>query len=163
MFVHVLNRTLIVPASIEACWSFFSDPRNLPAITPPDLGLEIVGDVPATIYEGLMLSYLVRPIAGVPLSWLTEITHVDAPRYFVDDQRVGPFRVWHHEHFFTALDPGQTEVRDRIHYVLPLGPIGGAMHELVVRHDLEKVFAFRETALRAMWPGARVPGLSSEV
>jgi ligand-binding SRPBCC domain-containing protein len=157
MFVHVLNRTLILPASLDACWEFFSDPRNLPAITPPELGLEMVGDVPHEIYEGLMISYVVRPLAGVPLSWLSEITHVDAPRYFVDDQRVGPYRVWHHEHFFTALEHGQTEVRDRIHYVLPLGPIGGAMHELVVRNELEKIFAYREAALRAKWPPSAGP------
>jgi ligand-binding SRPBCC domain-containing protein len=147
MPVHLLRRTQIVPASIEACWDFFSDPRNLAKITPPALDFRVCGDLPPRIYAGLMITYRVRPLFGVPVTWVTEITHVEAPHRFVDEQRVGPYAIWHHEHFFTALDDGRTEVRDLVHYVLPLGWLGNLAHPLLVAPQLEWIFAFREKAV----------------
>lgn len=147
MAIHVLRRSLVVPASLEECWAFFSNPRNLAKITPPELDFRTLSELPAAIYPGLMIEYRVRPALGIPTTWLTEITQVDAPRSFVDEQRVGPYAIWHHEHFFTALDAGRTEVRDLVHYVLPFVWLGDLAHPFLVAPALEKIFAFREQAV----------------
>ncbi len=147
MEIHVINRTQIVPASLEKCWAFFSDPRNLSAITPPALGFIVRSELPAKVHPGLMIEYQVRPLLGIPLTWLTEITHVEEPRYFVDEQRVGPYALWHHEHWFRALENGRTEVRDCVHYIVPLGPLGEIVRTFLVEPELEKIFRFREAAV----------------
>src|SRR5690348_16071799 len=100
MAIYTLRRTQIIRASLRECWDFFSNPGNLQKITPPSLGFEVKSDLPDSIYPGLMIEYRVSPLAGIKLSWLTEIVHVDAPHHFVDEQRVGPYKLWHHEHFF---------------------------------------------------------------
>jgi len=147
MPVHTLRRTQIVPACLEACWDFFSDPRNLAKITPPSLDFITLGELPPRIYAGLMITYRVRPLFGVPMTWVTEITHVEAPHRFVDEQRVGPYAIWHHEHFFTALDDGRTEMRDLVHYLLPFGWLGNLAHAPLVAPQLERIFAFRTKAV----------------
>jgi len=147
MPVHTLRRTQIVPASLEACWDFFSDPRNLAKITPPSLDFTVRSDLPPRIYPGLMITYQVRPLFGVPVTWVTEITHVEASHRFVDEQRVGPYAMWHHEHFFTALEDGRTEVRDLVHYMLPFGWLGNLAHAPLVTPQLEQIFAFRTKAV----------------
>ncbi|MEP6671119.1 MAG: SRPBCC family protein [Chthoniobacter sp.] len=153
MPVHILRRTQIVPARLEACWDFFSDPRNLTRITPPALDFRVCGEQPPRVYAGMMLTYRVRPLLGVPVTWVTEITHVEAPHRFVDEQRIGPYAIWHHEHFFTALDDGRTEVRDLVHYVLPFGVLGDLVHPWLVAPQLERIFAFREKAVTEHFGG----------
>lgn len=147
MSIHVLRCTQIIPVPIEDCWAFFSNARNLAKITPPDLGFQVISELPSAIYAGMMIEYRVRPLPGLRVTWLTEITHVAAPHRFVDEQRVGPYAVWHHEHFFTALDVGRTEIRDVVHYVLPFGWLGNLAHPFVVAPQLAKIFAFREKAV----------------
>jgi len=147
MAIHVFRRSQIVAAPLADCWAFFSDARNLAQITPPQLDFRVLSDLPPAVYPGMMIEYRVRPLLGIPVTWLTEITHVEAPRRFVDEQRVGPYAVWHHEHFFTALDGGRTELRDVVHYVLPFGWLGDLCHPLLVAPQLEKIFAFREKAV----------------
>jgi ligand-binding SRPBCC domain-containing protein len=147
MPIHVLRITQVVPASVDECWAFFSDPHNLARITPEALDFQVLSELPLTIYPGMMIEYRVRPLLGVPMTWLTEITQVDAPRRFVDEQRVGPYALWHHEHTFTAMEPGRTEIRDVVHYVLPLGWLGNLIHPLLVAPQLRKIFAFREKAV----------------
>ena len=93
MAIHTLEQTQTVPGTLQDCWSFFSDPRNLTRITPPELGFEVLSDLPPRMHPGLMIQYRVRPLFGVPLTWLTEITQVDEPHSFVDEQRVGPYRI----------------------------------------------------------------------
>lgn len=153
MPIHVLRCLQIIPAPIEHCWAFFSDPRNLAKITPPSLDFQVLSDLPPTIYPGMMIEYRVRPLPGLRVTWLTEITHVAAPQRFVDEQRVGPYAVWHHEHFFTALDDGHTEIRDLVHYVLPFGWLGNLAHPLLVAPQLAKIFAFREKAVTERFGG----------
>ncbi len=147
MAIHSLSRTQTVRATLTDCWAFFSDPRNLAKITPPELDFRIRSELPGEIYPGLMIAYRVRPLLGIPVNWLTEITHVDAPHRFVDEQRVGPYRIWHHEHFFKALNGGRVEIRDVVHYVLPFGWLGDFAQPLIVRRELEKIFAYREKAV----------------
>ena len=155
MPVYTLERKQIVGMSQERCWRFFSDPGNLAQITPPTLGFRVLSEMPVEIHPGLMIRYRVSPLLKVPLTWVTEITQVRAPHYFVDEQRVGPYRMWHHEHTFRALDAERTEVHDLVHYVPPLGPFGAILNQLAIRRQLEKIFAFRERQLVAITGGRR--------
>lgn len=143
MPIYKLERTQTVRLSLEECWRFFSDPRNLEKITPSSLGFHIKSELPAEVYAGLMIEYRVSPLFGIPMTWLTEIVQVDRPHHFADEQRVGPYRLWHHEHFFRALNEEETEVRDLVHYVPPFGPLGGILNALVIRRQLEAIFDFR--------------------
>ncbi len=107
MPIYQLERKQTVSLGLEECWRFFSDPRNLEKITPPSMNFTIKSALPPEVYPGLMIEYTVSPLLGIPLTWLTEIVHVDAPHRFVDEQRVGPYRIWHHEHSFRALPRGR--------------------------------------------------------
>jgi ligand-binding SRPBCC domain-containing protein len=152
MPIHVVQARQVVPASVEECWSFFSNPRNLARITPTELDFQVVGDLAEEIYPGMMIEYRLRPLLGVQMAWLTEITHVDQGRRFVDVQRVGPYALWNHEHTFVALEGGRTEIRDVVHYVLPFGWVGNLAHPFLVAPALGKIFAFREKAIRERFP-----------
>lgn len=158
MPIHVLEQSQIIPAPLAQCWAFFSDPHNLARITPPDLGFEVLGQLPAAIHPGLMIRYRVRPLLGLPMTWLTEISHVEDGRYFVDEQRLGPYRIWHHEHFFEALDPHRTQIRDRVHYALPFGWLGNLVHPFLVRPRLDQIFSHRTRAVERLFPGSAHPG-----
>ncbi|MGC3988590.1 MAG: SRPBCC family protein [Chthoniobacteraceae bacterium] len=155
MAIHTLQRTQIIAATIEECWSFFSNPKNLVRITPPTLDFVVKSELPGEIHEGLMIEYRVRPWLGIPVGWLTEITHVRKPGYFVDEQRVGPYAVWHHEHTFRELGEGQVEIGDLVHYVLPFGLLGEVLHPLVVKRQLAHIFDYRIRALQEIFPRNR--------
>jgi ligand-binding SRPBCC domain-containing protein len=144
-----LRRIQTLPISREQAWAFFSDPRNLAAITPEDMGFRLLSDPPAHIYPGLILAYAVSPLPGFSTTWVSEITHVDAPGYFVDEQRLGPYRLWHHEHWLRPAPGGAAgvEVEDVVHYALPLGWAGKALAGALVKRRLEAIFRFREEAL----------------
>jgi ligand-binding SRPBCC domain-containing protein len=144
MAIHTLSTRQIIPARRENCWKFFSDPRNLVRITPETLKFEILSEVPERIYPGLMIQYRVSPLFGVSITWLTEITHVQEPGMFVDEQRAGPYRIWHHEHRFSQLDDGRTEMADRLTYQLPLTPLSEIFHRCLVRKNLNQIFSYRE-------------------
>jgi ligand-binding SRPBCC domain-containing protein len=149
MPIHTLHRRSIIPTTRETAWAFFSDPRNLSKITPPDMGFHTVTrDLPSRIYPGLMIEYRVKPLAGVPLTWLTEITHVCEGESFVDEQRIGPYALWHHEHSFRNAPGAGVEVEDRITYALRFGWLGDLVHPFLVRPQLERIFEFREQAVR---------------
>ena len=149
--IHVLETSQIIHASIERAWDFFSDPRNLAKITPPELDFTILTALPKRVHPGMMIEYRVRPALGIPVRWLTEITHVEPGKFFVDEQRIGPYRIWHHEHHFAPLDGEQIEIRDRVTYVLPFGPLGDLMHPFVVKPQLTKIFAYREKAVNELF------------
>ena len=144
MPIYTLQHRQIVKASLSECWDFFSNPGNLATITPPWLDFKVLSELPAAIYPGMMIEYRVRPLLGIPVTWLTEITHVDEQRSFVDEQRVGPYKVWHHEHRFQQHDPGQVEIFDLAHYVLPFGALGAMAHPFFVKPQLKEIFSFRE-------------------
>lgn len=148
MAIHTLVRTQLVHATLAECWDFFSDPRNLARITPPEMGFEVLTDpLPAGIRAGLMITYRVRPALGIPVLWLTEITHVHAPHGFTDEQRVGPYRVWHHEHSFVEKGERLVEACDEVTYALPLGACGDIAAHWLVRRQLRAIFAFRKKAI----------------
>jgi ligand-binding SRPBCC domain-containing protein len=148
MAIHVLERRQIIRATIAECWDFFSNPRNLAEITPKTLDFVVLSELPRKMHPGLVIEYRVRPLLGIPMTWLTEITHVEEPRYFVDEQRVGPYKIWHHEHFFEALPDGRIELRDLVHYVLPFSPFSEVIHPILVKPQLDQIFAYREKAVR---------------
>ncbi len=154
MPIYTLERTQVVRMPLDECWSFFSDPRNLARITPPSLRFRVRSDLPHDVYAGLMIRYTVSPLLGIPMTWVTEITQVAEPSFFVDEQRVGPYRLWHHEHFFRALDASQTEVRDLVHYAPPFGPLGAIINAFVIRPQLEAIFDFRAAQLEKLAAGS---------
>jgi ligand-binding SRPBCC domain-containing protein len=135
-----------LPIERPEAWAFFSDPRNLAAITPPEMGFEITSELPERIDPGLIVTYRVRPVAGVPVTWVTEITAVVEGELFVDNQRVGPYSFWHHQHHFRDV-AGGTEARDIVHYALPLGPIGALIDRALVGRRLRTIFEFRRGVL----------------
>lgn len=148
------RKTQYLPISQAIAWEFFSSPGNLPEITPKALGFRIISDAPGKIYPGLMLRYSVSPLLGIRTLWVTEITHVQAPEYFVDEQRLGPYRLWHHEHHFHPRSEGGVEVEDIIHYSLPLGWLGDFFAGRLVRRQVEAIFRHRAQAMAARFGNA---------
>ena len=146
MKLYSLQRSQRLPISIDDAWSFFSDPRNLAQITPPSMRFRTLSDVPERMHAGMIVTYQVRPLFGIPVQWVTEITHVSEPHFFVDEQRFGPYRFWHHQHHFREVDGG-TEIRDLIHYVLPFDPAGRAVQRWMVGPQLRHIFDFRRDVL----------------
>jgi ligand-binding SRPBCC domain-containing protein len=147
MKLHRFDASERIAAPLDEVWAFFSDPRNLALITPPWLRLELAGPPPAEMHPGLLIPYRVRPVAGIAVGWVTEITHVVDRKLFVDVQRSGPYRFWHHQHHFAPIDGG-TEMRDIVHYALPLGPLGDLVAGRDVRKRIARIFQFRARALR---------------
>lgn len=131
-----------MPIDIERAWNFFSNPANLNEITPPWLNLQMSADLPSEIYTGLLIPYKVHPILGLPLTWVSEITHVEKPRLFVDEQRFGPYRFWHHRHLFREIKGG-IEMTDMVSYALPFDPFSRILNALMVRKKLDEIFRFR--------------------
>jgi ligand-binding SRPBCC domain-containing protein len=144
--LHRLEARQVIPVPREEAWAFFSDPANLAVMTPPDLGLVPTCDVPPRMHPGLIVTYAVAGLPGLKFNWVTEITHVDEGSIFVDEQRSGPYRFWHHQHHF-ADAPGGTEVRDLVHYALPFGLLGDTFGYPIVRKRLHGIFAFRRKVL----------------
>jgi ligand-binding SRPBCC domain-containing protein len=146
--VYRLRSRQRIPVSLEVAWQFFANPRNLASITPPALGFELRSSPPPEIYSGLIIVYRVRPLFHIPVTWVTEITHVVERSLFVDEQRSGPYRMWHHEHHFTETDGG-VEVEDLVSYDLPLGPAGRLVERVLVRPQLRRIFAYRSDVVRS--------------
>lgn len=131
-----------INTSLEECWSFFSNPKNLQIITPKSMGFEVTDYDDKLMYTGQIIQYKITPLLGIKLNWMTEITVVKENSYFIDEQRFGPYTLWHHKHFFEATANG-TQMTDIVHYALPLGFIGRIMNALVVRNELKTIFEYR--------------------
>ena len=148
-----LEYTTIVPRPLAETWDFFSRPENLERLTPPEVSFEILSPVAGVeMYPGMVIQYRVSPLPGLRTDWVTEITQVRHHEHFIDDQRVGPFALWHHQHFFHALDGGRTEMRDVLHYQAPLGPLGTLADWLFVRRQVEGIFTARAAAIARLFP-----------
>ena len=140
--MYQLKRVQFVPTDLKTCWDFFSSPNNLQTITPDYMGFDILTENPAKMYEGLMIAYKVKPLLGIPLNWVTEIKYVHEEQFFVDEQRTGPYKMWHHEHHFKAVYGG-VEMTDIVSYELPLGILGRIAHPILVKSKLEEIFNYR--------------------
>ncbi len=145
MSVHTLKRIQRLPISPEAAWDFFSSPVNLKEITPAYMGFHIQSDSEflKKMYPGQVIAYTVSPLLGIPLFWMTEITHIREGVYFVDEQRIGPYALWHHQHHFKPVPGGGVEMTDLVHYRLPLGVLGRLVHAIFVRRQLNTIFDYR--------------------
>jgi ligand-binding SRPBCC domain-containing protein len=144
--LHRLVSVQRLPVPLDEAWAFFSDPANLAVMTPPWLGLVPTSKVPAKAHPGLIVTYRVTPFPGMRFAWVTEITHVVEGELFVDEQRAGPYRFWHHQHHFRAT-PGGTEMRDIVHYALPFGPVGDLLGARSVRRRVKGIFEYRRAVL----------------
>lgn len=140
--IHVLQREQRIPASLEDVWRYFCDPRNLNEITPRDMNFEIVRGGDVAMYPGQLIEYRVEFVRGIRSPWLTEIAHVRDCEYFVDEQRLGPYRFWYHEHVFEEISPG-TGMTDRVTYAIPFGPLGELLHRFWIARRLDAIFEYR--------------------
>lgn len=135
---------------LEECWDFFSSPQNLKLLTPEYLRFEMCDTQESCkMYPGQIITYTIRPL-GFSMGWVTEITHVQQPDYFIDEQRFGPYTFWHHEHRFYPCSGG-VEMVDTIYYKLPFGFLGKALHYLKVKKDLKAIFSYRSAKLDEMF------------
>ncbi len=146
MRLFLFRRSQVLATTVEQAWQFFSDPRNLARITPPDLNLVPTSELPDCIHPGLIVTYRVKVLPGFRVLWVTEMTHVLPPLLFVDEQRFGPYRFWHHLHRFTAVKGG-VQADDLVHYALPGGPLAPLVNRLLVRPQLDHIFDFRRRSL----------------
>lgn len=146
MRIYRLTQEQVLPVSLPEAWAFFSSPQNLDAITPRDLGFRIVSCDSGPMCESQIIEYRIRVAPGLWLPWVTEIKSVDPGHSFVDEQRFGPYRFWHHRHQFDAV-PGGVLMRDLVHYALPFDPLARLVHALFVRPKLERIFQFRREEL----------------
>ncbi|WP_164216047.1 SRPBCC family protein [Virgibacillus sp. YIM 98842] len=148
MKIYVLNSKQQLPISKEEAWTFFSDPSQLEGITSDDMSLKPMHDLPKRMYEGMIVRYQIEPFPKWHLQWVTEITHIKEGKYFIDEQRFGPFRFWHHQHRLIENRDG-VELQDTVHYVMPFSIIGRIAHRLFVRKRLEGIFSYRKIQLEA--------------
>jgi ligand-binding SRPBCC domain-containing protein len=156
MKIYTLKRTQILPIDIQQAWNFLSDARNLARITPPYMGFKILYfSGQESLYAGQLIRYQVQGIPGVPMQWVTEITHVNPPYYFVDEQRFGPYAFWHHQHMLKAVDQG-VEMTDEVNYALPLGFLGRLAHIIFVKRALTNIFEYRFKKLNEIFPPKQV-------
>lgn len=155
--VHTLERSQFIPADSARVWEYFSTPRNLDALTPPEMKFRILGN-PGPMHTGQLIAYRIRIFPACWVNWLTEIRHVTPGVSFVDEQRIGPYRLWYHEHRFESRDGGVL-MTDRVTYALPFGPLGDLVHSLWVRRQLGRIFDYRRTAVeRVFRSSAQVSG-----
>jgi len=131
---------------IDEAWEFFSDPSKLSEITPSHMGFKITSGKPGRMYQGQVISYRIGILPLIKSNWVTEITAVVPCKYFIDEQRSGPYRIWHHEHHFKKSGEG-LEMYDRVIYKIPLGPLGRLVHFLFIRKKLINIFTFRKYQL----------------
>ena len=146
MKIYKLHKYQKLPITKAQAWEFLSDPANLKVITPDYMGFDILDGADREMYQGQVIQYIVTPVAGIKTKWVTEITHVKEGEYFVDEQRFGPYALWHHKHFIKEIDNG-VEMEDIIHYKLPLGLLGRIAHPIIVKNKLEEIFAYRQKKL----------------
>jgi ligand-binding SRPBCC domain-containing protein len=151
MKLYQLKTSQKLPISLETAWKFFSNPANLSKITPPWLNLEVRTDLPEKMYAGMVITYLVRPLLNIPQTWVTEITHVNEPNYFVDEQRFGPYKMWHHQHIFTKAENGGVIMEDIVSYVVPFGFLGRVANTFIISKKINEIFNYRKEVLVKMF------------
>jgi len=151
MPVYTLRKTQLIPCSIDQLWDFIASPLNLKRITPPYMGFDVLsGDLPQKMYAGMMIAYRVSPLMGIKTIWVTEITHVADLKYFVDEQRVGPYKMWHHQHLLEPV-AGGVLMTDIIDYQPPFGFLGAIANRLIIRNKLEEIFSYRKEKLEQIF------------
>lgn len=147
MAFYQINQSQKIPSSIAEVWDYISSPENLKEITPSYMGFNITSkNANEKMYAGMIISYNVRPLAGISLNWVTEITHVKDKKYFVDEQRIGPYKMWHHQHKIEAIEGGVL-MTDIVTYQPPMGILGALANALFINQKLKSIFDYRTIAL----------------
>ncbi len=146
MKIYTLHAKQNLPISRDRAWQFLSDPKNLKVITPDYMGFNIQSGADRAMYAGQIIEYIVTPILGIKNRWVTEITHVVDQEYFVDEQRFGPYALWHHKHFIKEIEGG-VEMEDLLHYKLPFGYLGQLVQPFLVKPKLDEIFEYRKNKL----------------
>ncbi len=149
--IYQLKQEQQLPISLEQAWEFFCDPNNLDKITPPDMKFQILSGADQRMHEGQIIHYNIQIAPGIWNQWLTEIKNVHPLESFVDEQRAGPYKLWHHKHSLEANENGVLMI-DQIHYALPFGLLGDLVHKLYVRKKLQRIFDHRVSVLKEMFP-----------
>ncbi|WP_139854911.1 SRPBCC family protein [Aequorivita sinensis] len=150
MKIFTLQAKQKLPITIDEAWAFLSNPKNLKVITPDYMGFDILSGSEKPMFAGQIIEYIVTPILGIKTKWVTEITHVVDREYFVDEQRFGPYSLWHHKHFIKEIDGG-IEMEDLLHYKLPFGILGQLVHPLLVKPKLIEIFEYRKNKLHELF------------
>ena len=146
MKIYNLQSKQKLPISVNKAWDFLSSPINLKTITPEYMGFNILSGADRKMYPGQIIQYIVTPLFGIKTKWVTEITHVQKNKYFVDEQRFGPYALWHHKHFIRPIDGG-VEMEDIIDYKIPFGLIGQLVHPIIIEPKLKEIFDYRHDKL----------------
>lgn len=152
MKLYKLETKQVINTSLEECWSFFSSPKNLKEITPDYMGFEIIDGAEDQMYAGQIIQYFVKPVLGIPMRWVTEITQVKDHEFFIDEQRFGPYKLWHHKHFFKEV-AGGVEMRDIVHYGLPFGILGRLANTIFIKKQLKTIFDYRYKTVEELFNG----------
>ncbi|RYY60056.1 MAG: hypothetical protein EOO05_11220 [Chitinophagaceae bacterium] len=159
MAVHMLKAVQRIPGSPAEIWEFFSNPANLATITPAEMDFRVISDKwEKEIYPGQIIEYTVRPVFGIPFYWMTEITQVQSQVFFIDEQRKGPYSLWHHQHHFEPIDGGML-MTDMVHYSNPMGFLGEIANAVLVKKKLRELFEYRVKKIEEKfgeWGGATV-------
>ncbi len=148
--MHRLTTVQSLPISLDKAWDFFSNPSNLNKITPKEMNLIPTSALPEKSYPGMFITYKVKPLLGIPMLWVTEITHLRDKEFFVDEQRIGPYRIWHHQHHFKSVIGG-VEMTDIVDYRVPGGPFGVLLEKLFIGSKVRSIFAYRTKVLVEMF------------
>jgi ligand-binding SRPBCC domain-containing protein len=151
MSIYRLERKQYINAPLQEVWRFFSNPRNLGTITPPYMNFRVTSkELPGEIFKGQLITYKVSPILGIPLHWETEITEVKPLQHFVDEQKVGPYKLWRHKHFFQQ-EGDKVLMTDMVEYELPLSFLGDLAHSIFVQRQLKGIFHFRNNKVEELF------------
>lgn len=153
MAFYQLRKEQFIPAGLDEVWDFVSKPANLKEITPEHMGFDITSaDLPEKMYPGMIITYHVKPLLGIRMRWVTEITQLEEKRYFVDEQRSGPYTMWHHQHILEEVDGGVL-MKDIVSYKPPMGFLGAIANRVMIRPQLEAIFDHRTKALEKKFGG----------
>jgi len=150
MKIYTLHKKQNLPITMQQAWDFLSDPKNLKTITPEYMGFHILSGADRPMYAGQIIQYIVTPVLGIKTKWVTEITHSVDKHYFVDEQRFGPYALWHHKHFIKEIKGG-VEMEDIIDYKVPFGILGQLVHPILVKPKLEEIFNYRTKKLEELF------------
>lgn len=157
--IHQLKAVQKIPVSLDTAWKYMADPRNLLSITPVSLNLKMTNEISGDeVYAGQVLTYTVKPLLGIPVKWVTEITQMERLKMFVDDQKKGPYKLWNHQHHFRSIEGG-VEITDLVRYQLPMGILGNMAHGIIVKPKLKSIFQYRFQKINELfgaWPGAEM-------
>ncbi len=151
MGIYQFKTEQYIPAHIDEVWEFISSPNNLKQITPSYLDFKIKSNtLKEKMYEGMMIAYTVKPLLNIKINWLTEITQIEAKKYFIDEQRTGPYKIWHHEHHLTEINGGVL-MTDLVTYKPPFGLIGSLANMLLIKRKINEIFDYREQVLNQIF------------